>query len=67
MFVQTPNLLTSSFIQANAHATVNHRIHPNNSIQDVLDYDKKMINDDRVVMAPSSDFMIEASPVSDGG
>ena len=46
---------------------MNHRIHPNNTIQDVLDYDKKMINDDRVVMALSSDFMIEASPVSDGG
>ena len=55
----------SNVIPASAHATVNHRIHPNNTIQDVLDYDKKVINDDRVQMEVSDDFAIEASPVSD--
>ena len=33
----------SNVIPASAHATVNHRVHPNNTIQDVLDYDKKVI------------------------
>ena len=55
----------TNVIPTSAHANVNHRIHPNNCIQDVLDYDARIIDDDRVVLEVSGRGGTESSPVSD--
>ncbi|XP_013396028.1 N-fatty-acyl-amino acid synthase/hydrolase PM20D1 [Lingula anatina] len=51
-----------------ATAYVNHRIHPAQSIQDVIDYDKAVINDERVQIKLSRSVMNrEPSPISPTG
>ena len=44
-------------------AYVNHRIHPNESIESVIERDKKTINDSRVTVT-AFDMEIPPSPVS---
>ncbi|XP_013395970.1 N-fatty-acyl-amino acid synthase/hydrolase PM20D1 [Lingula anatina] len=47
---------------------VNHRIHPAQSIQDVIDYDRAVVNDDRVhIKQLHLEDAIEPSPVSPTG
>jgi len=52
------NVLPSS-----ASAVINHRIHPANSVQGVLEYDKKLINDDRITLEMVG-LSIEPHPIS---
>lgn len=46
-----------------ATAIINHRIHPIQSVSDVLEYDRKLINDDRIEIKIKGDY-IEAHPIS---
>ena len=50
-------------LPAVAKATVNHRIHPNDTIQEIIKRDKAVINDDRVEINVLSG--LESSPVSE--
>ena len=53
-------------IPKTASCTVNHRVHPGDSIAKVIDYDKKIINDHRVRLERiSGTGEIEPSKVSD--
>ncbi|XP_022797505.1 N-fatty-acyl-amino acid synthase/hydrolase PM20D1.2-like [Stylophora pistillata] len=38
----------ANVIPSSARVTVNHRIHPSNTIEEVLEHDRRCINDDRV-------------------
>ncbi|CAH3164693.1 unnamed protein product [Porites lobata] len=52
----------ANVIPSSANVTVNHRVHPGNTLEEVLEHDRRCINDDRVeirVMQSS-----EPSPVS---
>ncbi|XP_041347787.1 N-fatty-acyl-amino acid synthase/hydrolase PM20D1.1-like [Gigantopelta aegis] len=40
--------IKANVVPPEASAIVNHRIHPAQSVQDVIDYDRKLIDDDRV-------------------
>ena len=40
--------LQDNVVPGEARAVVNHRIHPTESLEDILKHDKKVINDDRV-------------------
>lgn len=40
--------IKANVIPASASAIVNHRIHPVQTVQEILEYDKNVINDDRV-------------------
>jgi carboxypeptidase PM20D1 len=46
-----------------AKATVNHRIHPFNSVSDVLNFDRRIINDDRIGVEVLG-VAIEPHPIS---
>lgn len=46
-----------------ATAVVNHRIHPSQSVQEILDYDKQLVNDDRIKFAVKG-LTIEPHPIS---
>lgn len=54
------NVLPSS-----AEAIVNHRIHPSQSVSEVFEYDRRIINDDRIQLETL--YSIEPHPVSGFG
>ena len=54
-----------NMIPGEAHAWVNHRIHPSENVQGVINYDTKIINDPRVRIAiENDDATIDPAPVS---
>ncbi len=66
-----PTMLSGSpkdnVLPAEAHAVVNFRIHPRDTIDGVLARVKGTIGDDRVDVEPASEFASEPSPVSPTG
>lgn len=49
-----------------ATAVINHRIHPMQTVSDVLEYDRKLINDERIELKIKGDY-IEPHPISPYG
>lgn len=64
-----PTMLTGSHTEnvlpVEATATINFRLHPRDSIADVMEHVERVINDDRVSIVRSGGIGSEASPVSD--
>ncbi|XP_076070913.1 N-fatty-acyl-amino acid synthase/hydrolase PM20D1.2-like isoform X1 [Mytilus galloprovincialis] len=50
----------TNVLPSDATAYINHRIHPAQSLQEIIDYDKAIINDDRVKLSVE-DSMVAAS------
>ncbi|CAG2208599.1 PM20D1 [Mytilus edulis] len=50
----------TNVLPSDATAYINHRIHPAQSIQEIIDYDRAIINDDRVKLSVE-DSMVAAS------
>ncbi|KAJ8301966.1 hypothetical protein KUTeg_020953 [Tegillarca granosa] len=54
-----------NIIPPEATAYVNHRIHPSQSVQEIIDYDRQIINDERVQIRAS--YSMEPHPLSPYG
>ena len=54
----------ANVIPQNARAIINHRIHPNDTIEAVVAHDKRVINDPRVSVRILTEMQNEASPLS---
>lgn len=50
-------------LPSSAEATVNHRIHPMQTIDEVIDYDRRLINDPSVEIEIKGDA-VEPHPIS---
>lgn len=55
----------TNVLPSDATAYVNHRIHPAQTVQEVIDYDRDVIDDDRVEI--SADHFMEPQPGSPAG
>jgi len=64
-----PTMLSASIkvnvLPIEAIATVNFRLHPRDSVEDVVHYVKSIVENDRVEVRMASDFNLPASAVSD--
>lgn len=49
-----------------SEALINHRVHPNQKVAEVIEFDRRLINDDRVEIEIKDDF-IEPHPISPYG
>lgn len=63
-----PTMLSGSnkenVLAAQATATVNFRLHPRDTIDDIVAHVKKVIDDDKIEVRVNRDFAAEASPVA---
>lgn len=56
-----------NILPPSAWAVINHRIHPGQSISEVIDYDQKLIADPRVKIQKREEWDIEPAPISPYG
>ena len=55
--------IQENVLPSEATAVINHRIHPMQTVSDVIEYDRRLINDERIELTIKGDS-IEPHPIS---